>query len=229
MKNNKFIFGMHGLVFSVYLIVNSVIKQDVYEWLDSIFKASWASQVADLFISAFLYVSIYNIVYLLRKLMVLHVKKEVISLNGEWYHLHIKLDENGNPRENGLRPGKTKIKQDIYDLRFSGKNHACTLNDDGTITWRENERKDTTWNSWSVDWDGKGRLVTCFKANTQVKTNEEFTDRYGIHKLEITNGGKRIKGVFADEYPSKNKGEIYFFRTEKELYDFMRSLEDNDQ
>ena len=228
MRKKNFIFGMHGLVFSVYLIVNSVIKEDVYAWLETVFKAAWASQVADLFISAFLYVTIYNIVYYFRKFVILHVKKDVKSLSGEWYHLHIKLDENGNPRENGLRPGKTKIKQDIYDLHFAGKNHNCTLNDDGTISWRENERKDTTWNSWSVDWDGKGRLVTCFKANTQVKTNEEFTDRYGIHKLEISNDGKRIKGVFADEYPSKNKGEIYFFRTEKELYNFMKTLEEND-
>lgn len=228
MKNNKFIFGMHGLVFSVYLILDSVINLDLYVWLESIFKVAWAIQVVDLFISAFLYVTIYNIVYFCRKYIILHVKKEVIPLGGEWYHLHIKLDENGNPRENGLRPGKTKIKQDLYDLRFTGKNHACKLNDDGTITWREDERKDTSWNSWSVDWDGKGRLVTCFKANTQVKTNEEFTDRYGIHKLEITNGGKRMKGSFADEYPSKNKGEIYFFRSERELYDFMKVLEEND-
>jgi len=37
-----------------------------------------------------------------------------------------------------------------------------------------------------------------------------------------------MKGRFSDEYPSKNKGEIYFFRTEKELYNFIKVQKEND-
>ena len=53
----------------------------------------------------------------------------------------LRMDENGNPRPDGLRPGKTQVKQDLYELRFTAKNHNCILNDDGTITWKEDERK----------------------------------------------------------------------------------------
>lgn len=228
MRKKSFIFALHGLVFSLYLILDALIDEQVYGFLERVFDMPWLVSVCDLVISAFLYVTIYNVVYLVRKWYVVYAKKEVVFLGGTWYHLHIKHDENGNPKPDGLRPGITEVKQDLYELRFTAKNHNCILNDDGTITWKEDERKDTIWHSWSVDWDGKNKLVTCFKASTQVKNNEEFTERHGIHKLEVLNGGKKMKGNFADEYPSKSKGEIYFFRTEKELYDFMKSQQENE-
>lgn len=224
-KKKAFIFAMHGLVFSVFLIINRLIDESLYAFLQEKLQLAWAVEVCDLLISAFLYVAIYKFFFSVQKLLAYFVKKDIFYLRGKWFHLHIKHDETGKPLPNGLRPGKTRIKQDMYELRFIAENHKCVLKDDGTIEWIDDERNDTEWNSWSVDWDGKQKLVTCFKASTQVKETEELTERYGIHKLEILAGGKKMKGTFADEYPSKSKGEIYFFRTEKELYNFMKLQE----
>lgn len=223
MRKKKFILAMHGLVFSLFLIVNRIIEEKVYNFLQDVLQLPWAVEVCDLVLSAVLYVLIYNIVYFVRKLIAFYGQKEVLRLSGKWYHLHIKYDENGKPKPDGLRPGKTEVKQDLYEIYFSAKNHNCLLLDDGTIDWLEDERNDTSWESWSVDWNGQNKLVTCYKASTQVKDNEEFTERYGIHKLEILGKGRKMKGIFADEYPSKSRGEIYFFRTEKELYNFMKN------
>ena len=223
MRKKNFIFAMHGLVFSVFLIINRVIDESVYNFLQEALQLWWAVEICDLILSAFLYVIIYNIVYLIRKWLTIYVKKEVLNISGEWYHLHIKYDENGKPKPNGLRPGITKVKQDLYEVHFSAKNHNCELLPGGTIDWKEDDRNDTIWDSWSVDWNGKNELVTCFKAQTPEKDDEEFTERHGFHKLKIVGKGEKMNGKFADEYPSKSWGMIYFFRTEKELYNFMKS------
>ena len=218
MKKRGFILGMHGIVFSLFLIINQIIDAKLYEFLDNVLGLTWAVELCDLIISACLYLLIYQIVYFVQKIILIYIRKDVISLKGKWYHLHIKYDLNGNPLPNGLRPGKTKIKQDLYELQFIADNHNCTLKEDGKIEWIEDDVNDTDWNSWSVDWDGKEKLVTCFKAVTQEKSDGVLPSRYGIHKMEIYNGGKKIRGEFADEYPSKSVGKIYFFRTEAELY-----------
>ncbi len=230
MRKKTFIFAMHGLVFSLYLIINKAIDESVYNFLQEFLQLWWAVEVCDLILSAFLYVVIYNFVYLVRKFLVMNVKKEVLNISGEWYHLHIKYDENGKPKPNGLRPGKTKVKQDLYDVHFSAKNNTCELLPDGTIAWDEDDRNDTIWDSWSVDWNGKTDLVTCFKAHTPEKNDGVFTERHGFHKLKIVGKGEKMNGKFADEYPSKSWGMIYFFRTEKQLYDFMkRQMEETEK
>ena len=228
MRKKNFVLAMHGIVFSLYLIINSVIEERVYSFLQDRLELPWAVAVCDLAVSAFLYVVLYNIVYFIRK-RVVYAKKEVLNIQGKWYHVHIKYDENGNPKPDGLRPGKTEICQDLYEVHFSAKNQNCTLKEDGTLEWVEDERKDTEWDSWSLDWNGGDTIVTCFKASTQEQDNKDvLLDRYGIHKLKISEKGQKMKGDFSDEYPSKNKGKIYFFRTEKELYNFIKCQKEND-
>ena len=222
MKKKAFIFAMHGLVFSVFLILYRLIDEKLYVFLQEQLQLAWAVEVCELLISAFLYLAIYNLFFWIRKLIAFYVTKEVIPVKGKWFHVHIKHDDEGKPKPDGLRPGITRVRQDMYELKFIAENHDCNLLDDGTIDWIEDDRKDTEWNSWSIDWDGGHKLTACFKASTQVKENEELKERYGIHKLEILNGGKKMRGTFADEYPSKSRGEIYFFRSEKELYNFMK-------
>ncbi|MBQ8308575.1 MAG: hypothetical protein IJX96_01950 [Clostridia bacterium] len=225
MKKIKFIFGLHGVVFSIYTIVNMMINKYFYALLESWFSVAWLINVFDFISSVFLYMVIYTVVYFAHKIFVVHVKKEVFPLGGNWYHLHIKFDEDGNPKPNGLRAGTTEVKQDLYEVHFFGNNRDYELLSEGKIKWKTDESKDTDWESWSVDWDGKKQLNTCFKAKTQEKTKGEYPDRYGIHKLMILEGGKKMRGSFADEYPSKSRGDIYFFRTEKALYEFIQQKE----
>lgn len=225
MRKIGFIFGLHGIVFTFYTIINMVINDYFYAFLESLFDAGWLIQIFDFVLSVFLYMLIYTVVYFTYKTIVVRVKKEVLAVGGNWYHLHVKYDADGNPKPNGLRAGKTEISQDLFELHFTAKNMDYTLAEDGVINWGTDESRDTKWESWSIDWDGKAVLNTCFKAKTQEKSGGEFTDRHGIHKLEISADCSKMAGSFADEYPSSNRGKIYFFRTEKALYDFIKQKE----
>ena len=224
MKKIGFVFALHGIVFSLFMILNMMINEYIYAFLENTFDLPWLVQLLDLAISAVLYVSIYTVVYFAYKFMVVHVKKEIINHKGEWYHVHIKHDENGWIPSSSLRAGITTIEQDLYDVKFSATNFSYTLDENGEVIKLDDKRKNTGWYSWSVDWDGKDKLITCFKASTQVKTGSEYTNRYGIHKLEIDTINKVISGTFADEFPSSNRGEIYFFDTQEKLFDFIKNF-----
>lgn len=224
MKKIGFVFALHGIVFSLFMILNMVINKYVYGFLEATFHKEWLVQLLDLAISGVLYVSIYTVVYFVYKFLAVYVKKEIILLKGEWYHVHIKHDENGWIPSTFLRAGITKIEQDLYDVKFSATNYSYMVDENGEVKRLDDTRKNTGWNSWSVDWDGKNKLITCFKANTQVKTGNEYTNRHGIHKLEIDTENKVISGTFADEYPSSNRGEIYFFRSQEKLFEFIKKF-----
>ena len=224
MKKTSFIFGLHEIVFALFLVINSIVNRWVYGLLEQTFSADWLISVIDLVISLFLYLIIYLLVYAIVKYITLNLKKDVLKISGTWYHVHVKQDENGPIPTDTLRAGVTTIKQDFCEVVFSASNCSYGIDENGEVVKHDNARKNTGWKSWSVDWDGKDKLITCFKADTPVKTGGEYTHRHGIHKLEIHLDRKMIYGDFADEYPSKNRGEIYFFRTEAQLYDFIKTF-----
>ncbi len=223
MRKTSFIFGLHEIVFAFFLVINSIVNRWVYAFLERTFSTDWLISVIDLVISLFLYLIIYLIVYAIVKYITLNLKKDVLKISGTWYHVHVKQDENGIIPSPTLRAGVTNIKQDFCEVSFTATNYSYGI-ENGEVVKYDNARKNTGWKSWSVDWDGKEKLITCFKADTPVKTGGEYTHRHGIHKLEIHLKEKTIYGDFADEYPSKNRGEIYFFRTEQQLYDFIKTF-----
>lgn len=224
MKKTSFIFGLHEIVFACFLVVNSFVNRWVYGFLESAISTAWLISIIDLVVSLFLYLIIYLIVYSTVKYITINLKKDVCKINGIWYHVHVKQDDNGIIPTSTLRAGVTEIKQDFCDVTFSATNYSYGVDENGEVVKYDNARKNTGWKSWSVDWDGKDKLVTCFKADTAVKTGGEYAHRHGIHKLEIHLKEKTIYGDFADEYPSKNRGEIYFFKTEKQLFDFIKTF-----
>lgn len=231
MKKASFIFALHGIVFSIFMIVNMIINDYVYTFLTTVLNQAWLVAVVDFVVSGVLYVAIYTVVYYVYKLIVINVKKEVINLRGSWLCLHVKRDREGNIKPNCLRPGQVEISQDLYDVSCQATNKYFKLDEDGTLDWVDDAFHDTVWNSYSIDWDGKENIVMCFKAITKSKNDvnnlldnneKEGTDRYGIHDLKINAKGDKMLGTFADTYPSANNGEIYFFKNEKDFLKFIR-------
>lgn len=224
MKKISFVFGLHGLVFTLFMILNSIINEYVYGFLENVIGLPWLVSICDLIVSGFLYVGIYVIIYFIYKLIIVRVKKEVLYLKGTWYHVHIKKNEQGIIKSDFVRAGVTNVTQDLYSLKFSAINYSYSLDENGEVIKDEDARSSTGWSSWAVDWDGKEKLVTCFKANTPVKVGNEFTNRHGIHRLTVSEDQQVLSGDFADEYPSSNRGEIYFFRSEEKFLDFIKTF-----
>lgn len=224
MKEIGFIFGLHGLVFTVFMIINMVIEDYIYAFLEGVIGLPWLVAIADLFVSGFLYVGIYTAVYFVYKFFVVKIKHEIHDLKGKWYHVHIKRNDEGIIKSDFLRAGVTEVTQDLYDVKFKAINNSYFVNDCGEVECDDDTRSNTGWSSWSVDWDGRDKLVTCFKANTPVKVDGEYTNRHGIHRLTVSPDGQIISGEFADEYPSKNRGEIYFFRSEEKFVGFIKTF-----
>lgn len=224
MKKTGFIFVLHGIVFTVFMLLNNVINQYVYGFLENVIHLPWLVTICDLIVSGFLYVGIYTIVYFLYKYVIVRVKKEILNVKGKWYHVHVKQDDNGVIKSDFLRAGVTDVFQDLYDLKFSAINYSYSVDENGEVVKDDDVRSNTGWSSWAVDWDGKDKLVTCFKANTAVKVGNEYTNRHGIHRLTISEDGQIMSGDFADEYPSSSRGEIYFFRSEEKLHEFIKTF-----
>ena len=53
MRKTSFIFGLHEIVFALFLVVNSIINRWVYGLLEQTFSANWLISVIDLVISLF--------------------------------------------------------------------------------------------------------------------------------------------------------------------------------
>lgn len=224
MKKIGFIFVLHGIVFTIFMILNTLINDYVYAFLESFIHLAWLVSVCDLFVSGFLYVGIYTVVYFLYKYVIVRVKKEILNVKGTWYHVHIKKNDEGVIKADFLRAGETEITQDLYDLKFSAVNYSYKLDESGKVVKEDDMRSNTGWNSWAVDWDGKDKIITCFKAKTAVKVGNEYTNRHGIHRLTVAEDRQTMSGDFADEYPSCNRGEIYFFRSQEKMEEFIKNF-----
>ncbi len=224
MKKVGFIFGLHGLVFTLFMILNMIINEYVYGFLENVINLPWLVAICDLIVSGFLYVGIYVIVYFIYKYIVVRIKKEVLYIKGKWYHVHIKKNDQGVIKSDYVRAGITEVSQDLYALKFSAVNYSYYVNENGQVLKEDDTRSNTGWSSWAVDWDGKEKIITCFKANTPVKIGNEYTNRHGIHRLTVSEDGQTICGDFADEYPSSNRGEIYFFRSEEKFFEFIKTF-----
>ena len=228
----KFIFALHGTVFTAFTLLNMFINSYIVSFLEGAINYAWLKTIVELLISAFLYVGLYMIVYNLYKYININIKKEILPIKGKWYHVHLKRDGNEYRKVDMLRGGETMVTQDLRDVRFSATNHSFRLDEAGNLVSESNELKNTGWRAWSVDWNGKEDLVTCFKACTQTQTGNVYTDRRGIHKLTIEPEKNIIRGKFADEYPSANCGDIFFFRDkatrDKFMADFLLEIQKTD-
>ncbi len=224
MKKIGFVFALHGIVFTFFMITNTLINDYVYAFLEGIFHRPWLVSICDLFVSAFLYVGIYTILYFIYKYFIVRIKKQIFNVKGKWYHVHIKKNDEGIIKADYLRAGETDVTQDLYDLKFSAVNYSYSLDENDNVIREDDVRSNTGWSSWAVDWDGKEKIITCFKANTPVKVGNEYTNRHGIHRLTLSEDKQIMSGDFADEYPSSNRGEIYFFRSEDKMREFIRTF-----
>ena len=224
MKKIGFIFVLHGIVFTIFMVINMMIDEYIYNFLENVIHLPWLVAICDIIVSGFLYVGIYVVVYFIYKFLVVRVKKEILNVKGTWYHVHIKKNDEGIIKTDFVRAGVTNVSQDLYALKFSATNYSYYVDENGNVAKDDDTRSNTGWSSWAVDWDGKDKLITCFKANTCVKMGNEYTNRHGIHRLTISEDAQMMSGDFADEYPSSNRGEIYFFRSEEKLHDFIKTF-----
>jgi hypothetical protein len=216
MKKTAFIFGLHGVVFTLFTFLNILINDHVFAFLSGLVNSQIVAEVLDWLVSGFLYVGLYAIVYGAYKLITMRVKKSVLPIGGTWYHLHVKLDENGQYKKvDFLRAGETKIEQDLCDVHFEAQNWAFKLDENGGLFEENDDGKKTVWNSWAVDWQGKTDIATCYKATTLDPDEGVYSDRHGVHRLRIDLKCGVMVGKFADEYPSKNQGQIYFYRSKE--------------
>ncbi len=235
-KNSKlgFLLGLHSVTFIIFSVVSflltDVLLGDWFlETLKGWFGEKRSAQVAEMvkdvvffFVDLGLYIGLYALVYKVYKTFVSRVKKDILLIGGKWFHVHLKRDDAGYLKVDYLRAGETTVEQDLYDVTFTAKNYSYKLNEKGETYKVDSVRDNTGWTSYSIDWDGKERLVTCYRANTQRKKADEFTNRHGIHRLQISD--EVMKGNFADEYPSASRGEIYFFRSEAVRDEFIKDF-----
>lgn len=222
MKKRSFILSLHGTTIAIFMVINMLIEKYVYTFLESNINLSWLSAIIDFIISGFLYAAIYVVIYFSHKLLLIKITKKIKNIKGTWYHVHVKRNADGEIVTNRLRAGITQVEQDLYDLQFYGKNFSYLLGEDGRLEKVDSINTNTEWNSWTVDWDGGKELVTCFRAKS-VETDENVYDnRHGIHRLSVDEDAQKMRGTFADEYPSSNFGNIYFFRSETEMENFIK-------
>ncbi|MBQ9730252.1 MAG: hypothetical protein IJV80_05520 [Clostridia bacterium] len=224
MKKIGFILGLHGVVFTIFTLVNILIDEYVYTFLSSLIHSTFFIELFDWLIAGSLYVILYRIIFGLFEFFTIRVKKDILPIGGKWYHVHIKLNVDGSFKNvDFLRGGETNVSQELNDVTFEAVNHLITLKDD-KLDVEDNPSKNTTWTSWAVDWQGKEVLTTCFKARTLSPESGVSTDRHGIHRLKIDLSKGVMNGDFADEYPSPNRGLLFFFRDEQKRNEFAENF-----
>ena len=53
MKKIGFVFGLHGLVFTLFMILNMAIDEYIYQFLENFLHQDWLVAVCDLIVSMF--------------------------------------------------------------------------------------------------------------------------------------------------------------------------------
>ena len=222
---------LHSATFTLFFILSTVMNYFVYPLLTSEGTSAFLKGFLETVISAFLYAVLFFIVKLVYKVIFFKILNKNLNLGGTWYHVMIKKNLHGLIKTDKLRAGETMIKQNLYDLYFTADNAYYFLSEDGTPTSERNSTNHTHWTLKISDWEGDGKLLGCYRADTSTKgaitscpycgapfaekKSVEKEERIGIHNLEIISDNY-IKGRFADEYPSASFGEIYFFRKREE-------------
>lgn len=232
-KTAKTVAWLHGITFTLFFIVNTVMDYYVYPLLYGTLDSEFLKIFIDTVMAAVLYSVLYFIVRTVYIVAVFKIKRKNINLKGTWYHVHIKRDLYDFIKTDKLRAGVTTVKQDFYDVRFTADNSYFSLDENGNLVEDVNAAHQTHWEHLTCSFDGEGKIIACYKADSSrkqiaqccplchsplpegKKAAAEKTKRIGIHDLTVISD-KKIKGTFADEYPSASYGEIFFFRNKEE-------------
>lgn len=230
-KTAKTISVLHGTTFSLFALANVIFNYYVYPILTEKISSGFFVVLLDALMSAFLYSVLYLVVSNVYKLIFFKVQNKDLNLNGVWYHVHIKRNMHGIVQSNHVRAGVTTVKQNFYDLDFTGDNYSFSLTPDMELAEDTDITKQTHWRYCATDWNDNN-IIACYTASSTNKKRisrcpfcgaamskqeipEEYKDRVGVHRLTIISKDY-IKGTFADQYPSASYGEIFFFRKKED-------------
>ena len=242
-KNNTAvtILWLHGASFSVFSFLNPVLSEIVFPFLTTIIENQVLSILLIAIISGVIYTLIYNLAKLIYTVIVFKIKDKRLDLGGTWYHLHIpySFDEVDYDKK-VLRAGVTTISREYYDYTFMGDNYSLEVEDNGKVF--KNEQNPTHWYTRATKLSDENDfdIIQIFEARTRrnahtlisqcpccntrfdepVDIEEASFFRHGIHKLKLVVGAdgkcRKINGEYSDSWPSLKRGDILFFRDEKE-------------
>lgn len=241
-KTASVIAAIHGITFTLFVIVQAVLSEVLYPILQAqiTIKALFIGMEA--VISAILYGVLNKLVVTPIYDAVILKKNKNLKIGGHWYHVHIPTLLNGEDDLSltRLRGGETEIHRDFYDFTFRAQNWYLYPDCDGKVC--ENRSNTTRWvtkSSYTCG-DNEMDIIEIYEANTTAqqaskydvcpccKTNFESPveihvanqHRYGVHKFDVELDDKarvkKIVGTFSDCWPSLKIGNIYFFKTEEE-------------
>lgn len=236
------IAGIHGLTFTLFVIVQAVLSEILYPILQQQITIKALFIGIEAVISAILYVVLNK--YVVRPIYDFIILKENknMKIKGHWYHVHIPTLLNGEDdlSLNRLRGGETEINRDLYDFTLRAQNWYLFPDDNGKIC--ENRSNTTRWQTkatYSSDMNDMD-IIEIYEANTTAQQAHTFETcpcckttfdkpldipianqhRYGVHKFDVEMDDKgrvvKIVGTFSDCWPSLKIGNLYLFKTEQE-------------
>lgn len=239
--NANFVEKIHGITFSVFVVVKAVLDFWVFPLIPDI---SWVKVLVVALIDVILYGSLYGLVKLICNKRI-ESDDRFRNLQGTWYHLHIPyvLGEVDYSRDT-LRAGETTVQRDLYDFTFEATNYGYSVDENGVL--RCDDCNPTRWNTviseLSTSRETPHDIIEIYRAQTNsrqvVHTNvcpcckQEFDgvmdideadpSRYGIHKYRmiLTDDGKKrrkceqIECDYSDCWPSLKIGKLFLFKNE---------------
>lgn len=239
--------AIHGITFTVFFIIDSVLNKFFYPYLESHVHEALAMAISAI-IAAGLYSVVYFICSAIYTFMIKRRDKKY-NIDGTWYHVHIPKNITGGGREDYLQTqlscGVTKVSRNFYDFTFVANNQKYYMKDNEIKIRTDNE---THWYTkctrvsdendfdlieiYEAKTNGIPRrlLKSCpcckteFQQSIEIQEAEKF--RHGIHKINIYYNEDinhmYMKAEYSDCWPSFKYGDLYFYRTEKERDDRIR-------
>ena len=139
---------------------------------------------------------------------------EINDLNGEWYHVHLRDNE-----QEYIRIGTVRISQvmepDSYKiLNVIGHNYGCIYKN--KVISYDSDKPSTFRGEYDFQPD-KNEITGVFLSERGFEDREV---KKGLHRFSIIRDKdgriERINGTFQDAAPSARWGDIHLFKTEQE-------------
>jgi len=231
--------AIHSLTFTVFFIVETILSEFFYPWLND----NTPKGVA-IFVTAVIAAILYSLVYFIVKLIynfILLKKEPKLKIDGTWYHVHIPHTMNCSYdySYNEISCGKTKVSRNFYDFTFVGDNKKYYVKNGSVVSkmgdathWYTKATKLSDENDFDIieiyeaktNGQLRKKLKSCpcckteFENPIEIQEAEKF--RHGIHKIDIVMDGKKVesmKAEYIDCWPSHKHGSLLFFKTKEEM------------
>lgn len=236
--------SLHGITFTVFFIVDSVLNEFFYPFLESSMHKAIAMCITAV-IAAVLYSIVFFICSWIYNL-ILKRKDKKYNIDGTWYHVHIPKQLSGGGKDDytqtQLSCGITKVSRNFYDFTFVGnnakysvENNQIKVKSENTTHWYTKSTRVSDENDFDIiqiyeaKTNGIPRrlLKSCpcckteFENSIEIQEAERF--RHGVHKIQINynedDNYMSMRAEYSDCWPSFKYGELLFFRTEQERDD----------